>query len=321
MADAATTETPDTGGDFDAAMTAALADDAADSGEAAPVETEAPEADTAELDADGKPVEKVEAEADEKDAKPKEEKKDEPKAEDETPDAKKLRQGFAALARDRAKLRDREAAASATLEKAKGFQSKAELLDTVLQRMDTDPVGLLRERGGEALVDKFLDAVVASEKSPAEVEVAKLRAEREQEKAEAKQREQLQTVATWKAGIAKHVQDAGEKYDLVNSLGQHEAVVEVITQYYQKHNGAVLDVETAAQAVEDTLSAGLAKSKKFGAREPVKTTQPSKGTPAPARKGPTLSSVHSSELPPSEDDLPLDPTERFNRVMAGIGAA
>jgi hypothetical protein len=35
----------------------------------------------------------------------------------------------------------------------------------------------------------------------------------------------------------------------------------------------------------------------------------------------TLSSVHSSELPSGdEDDLPLDESERFKRVMAAIGA-
>jgi sulfur relay (sulfurtransferase) DsrC/TusE family protein len=314
----ATAEHEAAGETFEQALEAAMADDSADGTtpveETAPEPTakpegEKPEDDAEELGEDGKPKAKVEA-------KPKD------KAEEETPDAKKLRAGFTALARDRAKLRDREAAAVQLEKNAQQYQGKAQLLDTVLSRMDTDPVGLLRERGGDALINKLLDDIVAQEKSPAEREVAKLRAEREEEKRQAQEREQLATVDRWKQNVAASVR-ADERFDLVNALGQHDAVVEAITQYYQKYNGAVLPVETAAQAVEDALAAGLAKSKKFGARAPSPNAQPSKGTPAPSGRKPgatSLSGVHASELPPSEDDLPLDdPHARFQKLMSQLG--
>lgn len=309
----ATAEAEAAGGDFEAAMSAAMADDVA---EGTPVE---PDAVAPEPSA---PVEKPD-EGTEKPAEPKkDEKKPEPEVSAEDAEAKKLRAGFAALARDRGKLRDREAAAQQLETRAKAWETDATAFRGVKDRIVKDPLGLIREHGGDELVNKLLDDIVASEKSPAERQVEALQKRLDDEKQAAAQRDTEQLVSNWKANIVKAVQDAGEKYDLVNSLDHHEAVIDTITAYAVKYGGAALDVATAAQAVEDTLAKGLAKSKKFGARAPGINAQPAKGTTAPsARKsgsGTTLSSVHSSELPPSEEDLPLDPQERFKRLMGSL---
>lgn len=323
----ATAEHEEAGGDFDAALAAAMEDDAA---EGTSVETElAPEPNaprpkagkTADA-AEGEPGEGEEPDlAAKPEDKPPEPKKDEAKPEDE--DGIKLRSGFRALARDRAKLREREATAAAKEQAAGAHVQKSQLLDVVIQRLRTEPIGVIRELGGDELVNKLLDGVIESEKSPAEREVAKLKAELARDKAALAEREQLQQIENWKAGVRQAVSGAGEAYDLVNSLGQQDAVIQVITDYFAKYQGAVLSVEDAAAAVEQTLAKGLEKSKKFGPRAPVNSATPGKGTPAPpARKGGsvTLGSVHSSELPAgADDDLPLDdPAERFKRVMATL---
>jgi hypothetical protein len=321
----ATAELNEAGGDFDAAMSAAMADDEAAGVEpgtddlapnpTAPVKPDAGKtADEAEKE--DKPP--VEAKAE----KP-EPKKDDAKPEDE--DGVKLRSGFRALARDRQKIREREATVAAREQAAQQYTQKAQLFDVVLQRLRAGDVTLLQEVGGDELVNKFLDGVIATEKSPAEREVLRMRAELDKERNDRAAREQAQQVESWKQSIRQAVSAGGDAYDLVNSLGQHEAVIQTITDYYAKYNGAILDVETAAQAVEGILEQGVAKSKKFGKREPVQTAQPGKGTPAPSGKKPgsvTLSSVHSSEIPSGDgDDLPLDNDhERFKRVMAAIGA-
>lgn len=321
----ATAELDEAGGDFDAAMSAAMSDD-----EAAGVEPGSedlapnPTAPVAKPDA-GKTADEAEKadKGPETKAEKPDPKKDDAKPEDE--DGVKLRSGFRALARDRQKIREREATVAAKEQAAQQHTQKAQLFDVVLQRLRAGDVSLLQEVGGDELVNKFLDGVIATEKSPAEREVLRMRAELDRERADRTAREQAQQVESWKQSIRQAVSVGGDAYDLVNSLGQHEAVIQTITDYYAKYNGAILDVDTAAQAVEGILEQGVAKSKKFGKREPVQTAQPGKGTPAPSGKKPgsvTLSSVHSSEIPSSDgDDLPLDNDhERFKRVMVAIGA-
>ncbi len=254
---------------------------------------------------------------------PKDAKTDEPKppedpkdAKPETPEA--LRKGFAALARDRKKLQEREARAEAKVQAAAAFEQKAQAFDAVVRRLHEDPIGLLREAGGDALIEKALDAVVASEKSPAEREVEKLRREVEAERQRIAQAQQDQLVANWRAGIVRQVEAAGEKYDLTNALGMQDAVVEAITQYHIKYNGAVLPTDVAAAQVEKTLEASLAKSKKFSQRGAVNT--PASATPSRKTGATTLSSVASGDAPPSAAELPEDDNQRFEAVIKQMRA-
>lgn len=234
-----------------------------------------------------------------------------PDGEDKTPEA--LRAGFTALARDRKRIQEREAKANSAIANAETFRTKAESFDAVVKRLHEDPIGLLREAGGDDLINKALDGVIASEKSPAEREVEKLRKQLDADKAELKQRETNQLVANWRQGIVSTVQAAGEKYDLVNALNQQEAVVEAITQYHIKYNGAVLPTDVAAQAIEDALAKGLEKSKKFGARGAVKP--PVEATPSRKTGATTLSSVASGDVPHTANGYPADDDARFDAVL------
>jgi len=255
---------------------------------------------------------------------PLEEPKPEPDkdAKPETPEA--LRKGFAALARDRKKLQEREARAAAQVQEAQAFRQKAESFDAVVKRLHEDPIGLLREAGGDALINKALDGVIASEKSPAEREVEKLRREVEAERQRLVQTQQEAQIANWRSGIVREVQAAGEKYDVLNSIGKyvpalHEGVIEAITQYHIKHNGAVLPTHVAAAKLEELLNAGLLESKKFGARGAVKpavVATPSRKTGAIT----TLSSVASGGEGPGVPAYPMDDNERFEAVLRDMAA-
>src|SRR6185436_14391706 len=72
---------------------------------------------------------------------------------DETPEAEKLRKGFAALARDRRKMHEREQAAEAAIATADQYKTKATHFDAVVKRLHDDPHALLLEAGGEELVN------------------------------------------------------------------------------------------------------------------------------------------------------------------------
>jgi len=323
--DAPAAPATDGGGDFEAALKAAVDEAPGD----------VPEGD--DTPAEGAPEGAEPAETPEGEPKKDEPEQDaKPKAKDDKPEPQKLREAieaevrtklrgeFTALARDRGKLKEREAAAAAVETRAKSYEQKAAGFDQLVTRLRNGDATVLREiapDSSDEVINKLLDGIVASEKSPAERDVERLRNELKARDDRAAVAEQQRVVDQWRATVRGQV-EASEAYDLVNSLGQHDAVIATIEAYYVKYGGAILPVEDAAQAVEDTLAKGLAKSKKFGARAPATNAQPSKGTPAPsATKGGarTLSSVPSSELPPGGgDDLPLDPQERFKAVMRGI---
>lgn len=258
----------------------------------------------------------------------------------ETPEAAKLRAGFAKLADERQKVLQRENAARETLRAAQQYEAKAKKHDEMVAALEKDPAAFILAHGGEKLVQAALQGFIDQEKSPAEREVARMRADLERRDAEQKQRDAEQAAANWRNDITAKVK-ADERFDLVNTLGLHDAVIGVITSYYEKHsergpNGevtrpAILDWSVAAQAVEDHRAGLLENSKRYGKRTPAasapetapkKDAPPAKPAPAPAKKAPTsLSSVPVSETPSDVDDLSdvLDPDERERRVLAQLG--
>ncbi|WP_297826398.1 hypothetical protein [Mycobacterium sp.] len=269
-------------------------------------------------------------------AKPPEPKPDTPAAPIE--DAR-LRKGFAKLAEGQQKLVEQQNALRQERAAVAGYADKAKAYDALLERMKADPAGVIAELGDEA-VNKTLQGFIDREKSPAERETAKLRADIERDKAERLRLEQERVAADWRNGITAKVQ-ADERFDLVNSLGLHGAVIDVITGYYEKHserddNGnvtvpAILDWAIAAQAVEDHRASLIEKSKRYGKRTPAaetpvtgkpKEAPSAKTTPAAqAKKPPTsLSSVPVAEGPSQEEEFPTDDLdERQRRVLASLG--
>lgn len=252
-------------------------------------------------------------------------------------EAAKLRKGFAKLADERQKLVDLQNTARTATQNAQQYAEKARKHDELTAAIDNDPAGFLLARGGEELVQKALKGFIDMEKSPAEREVAKMRAELADRDTKAAQRDQETAAANWRNGITAKVQ-ADERFELVNTLGLHAEVVSVITGYYEKHSErddkgnvtkpALLPWDTAAQAVEDTRAAMLEKSKRYGKRTPAaaeetpakKDAPTAKPVAASAKKAPTsLSSVPVAETPLREDELSSDPDERQAQILAEMG--
>ncbi len=289
---------------------------------------------TTEADPDKTPVDKP---ADKPAEKPPEPAKTEPATEPTNDvEAARLRRGFAKLAEEKQKVIERENAARAAHTAAQQYQAKAAKHDEVMAKLAEDPASFLLSHGGEELVQKALKGFIEMEKSPAEREVAKLRQEQADRDRKQAEREQTQAVETWRNGIYAKV-SSDERFDLVNALGLHAKVVDVITAYYEKHSQrdgegrvtspAILQWDQAAQAVEDAHATALDKSKRYGKRAPAaaEATPPKKDTPpakqpasGTAKKPPTsLSSVPVADSPPSsEDDLPSDDNaERERRLL------
>lgn len=274
-------------------------------------------------------------------AKPEEKPADPPAKEEPAPtndvEAARLRKGFAKLAQEQQRLVELQNAARAERSAAQQYAAKAQKHDEVMAALANDPAAFLHAHGGEALVQKALQGFIDMEKSPAEREVAKLRQEREQEKAEAKQRDMEARVVTWRNDIIGKV-SADERFDIVNTLGLHGKVIDVITGYYEKHSQrndkgevvvpAILQWDAAAQAVEEAHAAKLETSKGYGKRAPVsaapepkKDTPPAKPAAAPAKKASTsLSSVPVAETPLTEDDFDSSDLDvRQAQVLAALG--
>lgn len=263
----------------------------------------------------------------------------EPKPETPTAEGAQLRKGFARLAEERQQLVQEKNALRAERQAVAQFAEKAQAHDALLKRLREDPAGVIAEMD-PALIDKTLQGFIDREKSPAERETAKLRADIERDKAERLRQEQERVAADWRNSVTAKIQ-ADERFDLVNTFGLHGDVINVITGYYEKHSErddkgnvtvpAILDWAIAAQAVEEHREAMLGKSKRYGKRTPAAETPASSGKPkdAPtaktnpgsAKKPPTsLSSVPVAEAPFREEELPIDDLDdRERRVLASLG--
>src|SRR6185369_14856248 len=101
------------------------------------------------------------------------EKKDEEKPKEEQQPSKL----FAAIARERNKVKEREAKVAAREKELEGVTVKAKAFDDVRRRLHEDPYGLLMEAGGDELINKLLDVAAGTVQSPAEQRVAKLERE------------------------------------------------------------------------------------------------------------------------------------------------
>lgn len=264
----------------------------------------------------------------------------------------KLRKGWAALAQDKEALLGKMNDATAAMERAKSFEQKAKDFDAIPEKFNADPLGFVLELAGkktleeqEEFVNGLLDKVIEREKSPVEREVMRLRQEiaakesamakaKADSEAKAAQAENDRIIAEWtnrNISFASSTPENVEKYDLIVSLDQGEAVHQTCLAYHKQHN-VVLDPATAADYVEKHLRAGVEKSKYIKAKfavsppappvapkPPATTAQPSNGTNAPKRPGTTtLSSVASEGSAPSAAGYPEDSDQRFDAVLRDL---
>lgn len=251
-------------------------------------------------------------------------------------DGARLRRGYSKLEADRQKVIELQNQARSQIAQAEQWKADAEAFKAFRE----DPGAFVLSQLKPDQVNKLLDRIAAEERSPEARRLDEIEARQERERTEATQAAQVRKVEEWKAGIVKGITEAGEKYDLVNALGLHGDVIDVITKYYEKNSErddkgnvtkpAILPWETAAEAVENTRAERIEKaSKKFGKRAPaapaatpvvVKDATSDGKPPAPKRTGTTsLSSVPVAEAPVAASQLSADPVERERQILAELG--
>ena len=82
--------------------------------------------------------------------------------------------------------------------------------------------------------------------------------ELENAKKSKKQQQEEATINNFKENIKKTVGENAEKYEILESMGQHDLVYEVIEQHH-KETGEILDIDKAAESVENYLESQLEK--------------------------------------------------------------
>lgn len=260
----------------------------------------------------------------------------------ETPEQVKLRKAWAKFHAERQEVLQRDQAAKRAIAEAESYRTKASRLDQLVAALESDPAGALEQLEAAGLKDlqnNVLQGFIDREKSPAEREVAKMRRELTERDAREAAAQRERTAAEWRDGVRKQVEAAGETFDLVNSLGLHAQVIDVITGYFERHserdgNGnvtkpAILDWQDAAKLVEDHHAERLNGSKRYGKRAPAsqastpatasKDATTAKTQSAPAKRAPTLSTIPVAEAPSKGSELSSDPDTRFRQVMAEMG--
>jgi len=249
----------------------------------------------------------------------------------ETPEAAKLRKAWAKLHGEKQGLLEEKQAAKRAVAEAESYRQGHTNFQYIVKKLQEDPAGLLEELetslGIAGLSEKTLQGFAERTKSPAEFEVQKMRRELAERDAREERAKQERVAAEWRDGIVRQVQGAGEEYDLVNTLGLHQQVIDTMTGYWERHN-AVLDWKTAAKLVEDHHAERIAASKRYGKRAPTpQVSTPATATkdassakaPAPAKRAPTLSAVPVAEAPSKGSELSLDPDLRERQLMAEMG--
>lgn len=122
------------------------------------------------------------------------------------------------------------------------------------------------------------------------------------------------TIEQYRRALKARAESDGDRWELVNSYGDHDRALDVIQQYAEKHDGAILPMDQALDALEDhrqreveiALGAKKYKSRLAPAAPPkepfsLKTRSPGQG---------------GAEL--RDDDLPLDPHERDKALASSL---
>jgi hypothetical protein len=254
------------GVDWDAVLAKAPAEPVEADGDAPPPEAEA--------GAEAAPAPEVKAE--------------EPKPEEKKPEP--LAKAFAELSKREAKFQQQTKQREAEFK-----QREMELAEkqAAVQNLLDDPLAYLEKLG--VTYDTLTEQLLNNKKPPADLKhrsemkkqsdaleaLKKDIADKEAARAAAETGARVQQ---FKAQLVADVTSAGEKYELVNALGEHDMVFDLIDAYAVKH-GKILPTEEAAAQVEAHLEERLAKqheraltTKKWAAKmQPKPAHQPASG--------------------------------------------
>jgi hypothetical protein len=126
-------------------------------------------------------------------------------------------------------------------------------------------LGITEETPKELTQDEIYKKMQSDIMSEIEGREQKKREETEKLQLEAQEAENAQTISTFKSEIESSVKSQSDKYELINYQGNYDLVFDVVQQYYAEHD-EILDIDTAAEHVEqylESLVEGATKLKKF----------------------------------------------------------
>lgn len=237
-----------------------------------------------------------------------------------------LSKGFLELTRKTQKLTERERAIEEREKKLTEAKNTSEALE---QEFLADPLTFIRKRGYD--YEKLTELVVSGKKPAGtdpetqrlQKELDKLKADQVRRDQESVQRENQAQISQFRADVKELVVTGGEKYELINALGEHQMVEDVIIQY-AKETGEVADYELAAEYVEAELEQkyerGLKTKKISGKLKFSPVPQPSDERPSaiPARKGPRTLTNASTEAGADPVSKPLTREQRLHKAASVI---
>lgn len=192
----------------------------------------------------------------------------------------KMSARFALLSKkEQAIVREKEAL-KVEREKFAGERAEVEAYRVAREKAKGDPIAALEHFGHTyegatqyMLNDKHPTAdlgvkAVQGKLETLEQELARLREERSGEEKKRKDAEERATVAEFNKQIFDAVKAGGDKYELVNTLGQQELVSQLVQTHFEQ-TGALLLVDDAARMAESYLEEQFEKArstKKFAAK-------------------------------------------------------
>jgi hypothetical protein len=212
-------------------------------------------------------------------------------------DEKATARAFAALARERKKIKAAEEALAA--DKAKLEQDRADLaryreLQALAKSKPLEVVGAF---------GLDYDGITKAQLEQPDPAVAKV-----QERVDALERERIaredadkastvaakateeRTLADWHRGVLEEVTKAGDAYELTNRLGQAGEVAELIKLTWAREH-RMMPVDEAAKLVETSLEAKVLGTTKVKSKFAPLPAAPAPAAVAPAKHSPTLSTA------------------------------
>lgn len=256
-----------------------------------------------------------------------------------TKEEEKLSAKFAALAKAEKETRARKAEMAALQKKLEDEKrelseklKKVEEFETKRKRAKEDPWSYLEDGG---LTYDELTQMAITGKRPAHrdprtdsvlSEVERIKAELEESKKAAMQKEEQASVSEWKATAKSTAEGSPEKYELIRNFNAYDVVYELADQKYRSE-GVILSQDEALELAEDyydqqieDLLAKVGSINKYKSRfvQSAEAAKPKEATPKDsiAKEPKTISNTITSTMSPS--DLSMDPDVRRRQVAKMI---
>jgi hypothetical protein len=208
------------------------------------------------------------------------------------------------------------------LKTARQYEEGAKAWDQFRALLKSDPRAAFAAAGFD---DEAATRLIAETPDPTD-RVTQLENQLKRQEQERVQAAQLARIEEMKGVVRQKVEAQADRFDLVNSFGQHDEVWDRMVAYHDLHGEVPEGLEAVIAAeLEAELEAAVSKSKKFaraGSKATNSNDKPTamKGSASAAKpKTTTLTNFGSSRSPVKTEDLPLDSKARLEILQKQYG--